>query len=315
MKSYTVYILNLIAILSLNLILSSCVDVFEEDLSDETVELIAPSDSLVYKEYNQNFWWAKVEGASKYHFQIVEGSFQHPRRLVADTNIVYEQIVFSLYPGNFEWKVKAFNGGYETQYSQRSLQIDSAALEDQFVTIKSPKSETFHSGIISFKWDPLFGAPFYILEVDEFTGNFYDPVFRDTIFNVLGSEISIARNIETSNGTFQWRVKAGESKWSVTGKFFINSTSPELSTPTPGAVNLSSPVSLTWNSKEGISLFTVLIQDSTRNLLVKTSVSDKSFSYKPEGLGNMKKFYWAVIGEDFSGVKSDTSEFRSFVIQ
>lgn len=294
----------------------SCSEILEEELDNKQVKLIAPADSSINNEYAQTFWWSKIEGATKYNFQLVEGSFEQPVKIVADTNLVLEKFVLSLYPGAFQWRVKAFNSGYETPYSTRSFRIDSTSLDQQKVTIQVPKNETFHSGIINFSWDPLFGAGNYVLEVDHFTGNFSNPLFSDTISAGSQSAFSIFRDTKVPAGKYQWRIKGGNSLFSDPGVFNINSNAPVLSTPLAGATNLSSPVSLTWTAESGISSFTVLIQDSARVLIKKESaITEKSLSFDPSSLGTMKRFYWAVIATDLAGIPSDTSSFQFFRIK
>jgi hypothetical protein len=294
----------------------SCSEILEEELNNENVKLIAPADQHSFTEYSQTFWWSKVIGATQYHFQLVEGSFEQPLKVISDTNLVLDKFVLSLYPGSFQWRVKAFNSGYETSFSTRNFRIDSTSLELQKVIIKLPKNETFHSGVVNFSWEPLFGATNYILEVDNLTGNFSNPLFSDTLNTGSLSSFSIYRDTKLLKGKYQWRVKGGVSLFSDPEIFAISSVAPAPTTPFAGAINVSSPVSFTWAAEQGIASFSILIQDSTRVLIKKeTALTQKSFSFDPTSLGTMKKFYWAVVAKDLSGISSDTSSFQYFSIK
>jgi hypothetical protein len=291
----------------------SCSEIFEEELKSEKVKLLSPGESST--EYIQVFWWAKVEGATNYNFQMVEGDFDQPVKFLTDTNLVLEKLTLTLNPGIYQWRVKAFNGAYETSYSVRNLKIDSTALEQQKVNIQIPLSETFYSSLISFSWDHLFGATSYILEVESLIGNFSNPIFRDTILAGSSTDFTIIRDIKAVAGNYQWRVKAENSMFSNIGKFTINPAAPEISTPLHGAANLTAPISLTWNADAGIQSYTVIVQDSIRNQIKKeSSIIQKTFSFDPGSIAN-KKFYWAVFGKDLSGISSDTSSFQLFGVK
>ncbi len=305
------YWLSFIGIAAMILFVS-CNDVFEEDIEGDTIQLIAPSDQLSYEDFLQNFWWKKVEGATSYHFQLVEGTFDQPVQILADSNVRTEKFQFSLSPGSFQWRVKAFNNGYETKYTVRNLTINDAPIDQQVVNIKSPlDGQTFYSKTVSFAWDNLHGANRYLLEADTITGNFSSSRYRDTIDAASGNEQVILRNIPVVSGSFQWRIAGisqdqSKSKFSNVGQFVISTAAPVLIVPAA----TTSPVELGWRAVKGIDDYLLIVRDSTQRTIQEESLNGvQKFSFVvPSGL---RKFSWAVQGKDKAGTLSPIAEFQN----
>ncbi len=302
--------------LSVMVFLVSCNDLFEEDIEKDLVQLIAPSDQVSYEDYLQTFWWKKVEGATSYSFQLVEGTFDQPLRVLADSNVHSEKFQFSLSPGAFQWRVKAFNNGYETNYTTRSLTINDAPIDDQVVNIKSPlDGEVFFSPTVSFDWDHLFGAERYILEADTITGNFSGGRYRDTIEASSGSDQRILRNLPFTSGSFQWRIAglgadSRISKYSSIGRLVISPIPPVLIAPTGTA----SPVDLAWRELRGIEEYVVTVRDSSQKVILEEVVNGVA-RYSFTAPSGMKKFSWVARGKDKAGVWSEMADFQNFEIR
>jgi hypothetical protein len=101
----------------------SCIDIFEADLSSSAVDLIAPADSLTTISNSQRFWWNNVEGALWYELQVARPSFSEVSELNLDTLIEKNNFQFSLQPGVYHWRVRAYNGSSTTGYTENMLQI------------------------------------------------------------------------------------------------------------------------------------------------------------------------------------------------
>lgn len=119
--------------ITLLLCFSSCEDLLEvPDISDERVQLLAPSDSTVVVQTSVNFTWNEVYEATQYHIQVAAPSFENAAQIVVDTLIVID----SLYAGpnlkrtlgdsDYEWRVKAMNNAYETEFSLNGFSVNTS---------------------------------------------------------------------------------------------------------------------------------------------------------------------------------------------
>ncbi len=124
-RSYNLYILFI-----LYNFLVSC-DVFEEDIKKDEVQLLAPQADDTLSKGDVLFWWSDLEGANKYHFQLVKPSFSDAREFLVDSvlteidsiNQEANKLTIRLDTGSYQWRVKAENFGYETEYTQRQLTV------------------------------------------------------------------------------------------------------------------------------------------------------------------------------------------------
>lgn len=119
------------AILTL-VIFSSCEDLLEvPDISQESVQLLAPSDSTTVVQANVNFTWSEVFEAEQYHVQVAAPNFENAAQIVVDTLIVVDSAFVSprlskeLVDSNYEWRVKAQNSAYETEFSSNRFSVNT----------------------------------------------------------------------------------------------------------------------------------------------------------------------------------------------
>jgi hypothetical protein len=101
-----------------------CKEVFEKSLDKVTLSLTAPSDGALADSGRQYFSWQSVDSGTSYEFQLVSPVFDSIGRTVADTNIQVTLFPFSLGPGRYQWRVRAFNSSSTTIFSNpRSLTV------------------------------------------------------------------------------------------------------------------------------------------------------------------------------------------------
>jgi hypothetical protein len=118
---YLLFVLFLVVMIHL----LSCEQLMEKDITDEFPELLAPADNQRSLYTTQTFWWEEINGARAYNLQIVSPSFESVENVVIDTTITKNKITVNLYYGKFAWRVRAKNASYYSQFSGRSLEIDS----------------------------------------------------------------------------------------------------------------------------------------------------------------------------------------------
>ena len=107
------------------LTLMACDDIIEvEDISEESVNLLAPVDEAVLNITDPIFSWQPVADAETYHLQIAQPSFEAALQIVADTTLEGTRYNTSLEINTYEWRVRAENSGYQTDYTTQSFSVE-----------------------------------------------------------------------------------------------------------------------------------------------------------------------------------------------
>ena len=111
-------------ILMLGLIYS-CEQLIEvEDISHETVSILAPANDTILDGTSVNFSWQPIEFAETYQLQIAMPNFDTAEVIVEDTIIATVNFVKTLEIANYQWRIKAINSAYETVYTTQNLTIE-----------------------------------------------------------------------------------------------------------------------------------------------------------------------------------------------
>lgn len=208
-----------------SMICIGCDEVFEDDLSEETVVVIAPTNGLSTSILSHTFWWEPVEDARGYNLTIVSPSFDNIERLIVDTNITGTKFNYTLFPDSFEWSIRAYNGSTTTDYFIYSLVIEQTNdLTEQMVVLRSPSNNTAtNEDTLVFQWYALPGAEYYMLEIKtpDWDGSpvIVPEVIYGTTFSVTGID----------DGDFHWGVRA------------YNSTSSSIATPWVVSLDTQNP--------------------------------------------------------------------------
>lgn len=215
--------------------LLACEDILEvSDISEQTVNLLAPSNGTVLEDNTINLNWEGVEEATGYNVQVASPSFDNAAQILLDSIIEIDTMGYlptrlqqSLFNGSYEWRVKAFNSGFETLYSSNSFQVNG----DEDLDLTPPNTPQLLS--------PDNGSDSSNTEV-EFTWNREDvsgTTERDSIFiysdeslqdldtKALGANKAYMGTLTA--GTYYWFVQAydaagNESEASTTFNFTIN---------------------------------------------------------------------------------------------
>jgi hypothetical protein len=97
---------------------AGCKDAFVKTLDKDKVILMAPGNNVVSDSAQQNFFWQPVDTSIDYEFQIVTPDFDSVVSLVVDTTIATNLLPYTLVPGQYQWRVRAFNSVSTTVFSQ-----------------------------------------------------------------------------------------------------------------------------------------------------------------------------------------------------
>lgn len=294
-----------------------CGEIFEKDLAPEDVFVIMPADNLETDLTSQTFWWEPVDGAVFYNLQVVSPSFDSIMRLLVDTTLQGDKLTLSLYPGSFQWRLRAFNSSSSTEYFVRSLTINNTfdLSDQQVVPINPVNNLATNQSRINFRWYRLTNATDYRFELKY--GNWDGDYAVNPI--LTGSD---SISLELMEGTFSWGVQGqNENSASVftIRSLVIDTTSPSIPVPILPAINdtvTDTEVEFTWERPD---LSGSMIRDS---LLVSSdslfSAQGMEYSYYTDQteftatLNATGSFFWKVRSIDAAGNKSDFSQVRKF---
>ncbi|MCB2196750.1 MAG: hypothetical protein KQH79_12885 [Bacteroidetes bacterium] len=307
-------------LMAMLLVFAACDDFFDEELEGKTVELVGPVDNLETSGTSFTFWWNTVDGATKYNLQIVSPTFEQMEELVLDTNLIETQYEYQLYPGIFQWRVKAMNGSSETEYTTYSLTVDSTLdLSTSTVILNNPEDNYATSETsLEFSWETISLADDYELRLmlgDWETGSL--KAKEETTENSITIDI-------TSEGTYIWGVRASNiysvSKYG-TNTLIVDRTDPQrptLDSPAQGE-ETSTNVTFSWTRPdESGSTITDSLYVSTDSTFVanhEVAIKRTETSYsKTFNVTSSQKYYWRVRSIDAAGNKSDYSVTRRFTV-
>ena len=183
----------------------SCEDIFEEDITDNEIFLLAPAAGVTVRPDSiLTFAWDFIEGASEYQIQVVEPSFESAGLLLLDSFTVSNKINFELPPGRYEWAVRGLNNGYSTAFFINDFIVeDTATIIPEIIADIVPLTPNGEvaSGQIFFWWEDLEHATEYRLQI--VTPDFDAPteLLYDTVINKAGIKLTLKA------GEYSWRVK------------------------------------------------------------------------------------------------------------
>lgn len=122
----------LYGILPMTLLVLGCEDILEvPDISDQTVPILAPVNGSVLTTNAVGLNWERIEDATGFRVQVATPNFENATQLVLDSLVevdtldnVATRIDQNLFNGNYQWRIKAVNSGYETAYNVSDFQVN-----------------------------------------------------------------------------------------------------------------------------------------------------------------------------------------------
>lgn len=296
-----------------SLILNACIrDIIEPNLSKETIKLLAPADNYSTSTITQLFWWDTVQGANKYNLQIVSPSFSAIQKIVLDTNIKKNNFSFTLIPGNYQWRVRAFNSSSSTAYSVFSLHVDSVVdLSAQSVVLLSPINGLVTNKVQHvFKWDKLYNANEYRFQVENAS-------------NAVVIDVTLTKDSATyflNEGVYKWQVRAQNATSNslyTTRTITVDTTAPVVSVQSFPAHKdtIAGTDSLAWirsSSAIGDSLY--IYSDSLALSLAYSGFFSTTTYYRYSGIAN-HNYFWTLRSKDMAGNWSKYGVLQKFSVK
>jgi len=109
----------------------ACEDIVEEpDISNQQVEILAPTNGTVVTDSLIQFSWGGIVDSDGYVLQVARPNFEEAAQFVVDTTMIIDstfvgtRLRTKLSNDAYEWRVKAFNSGFETEYSSSEFQVN-----------------------------------------------------------------------------------------------------------------------------------------------------------------------------------------------
>lgn len=295
-------------------VFTGCVAIVEPNISSEEVILMAPADGLKTYYSTQTFWWNEVVNANSYQLQVVTPSFDYVERLILDTIITSNKFSTSLYPAQFQWRVRAANYSYITDFSTWSFEIDSTFnLSNQAVVLINPSNnDTTNKAGFLFEWDKMYNASMYIFQLDKYGVQIrHDTTTENQI---------LVENFE--DASYSWRVKAindiSETNF-FSRSFFIYTVIPSppvLKLPQNNEEYTSSDIiQFSWErDQESIPSITDNLFIANDSLFDQVIIDKECPNPNYENIFDTGIYFWKVNSVDKAGNVSDFSSYRRFIV-
>nr|WP_299381228.1 hypothetical protein [Allomuricauda sp.] len=208
--------ITLLGLLVIVILTLGCEDILEvPDISDQTVPILAPTNGSVLTDNAVSLNWSKIEDATSYEIQVATPNFENAAQLVLDSIVnldsldqVTTQIDQNLFNGPYEWRIKAWNSGYETTYTVSGFEVNG----DENLDITppntpqpvSPTNGSTQSGTeVNFTWTRT-DVPGTAERDSIFI--YADENLQSLETKGLGANKTFSTNL--SEGTFYWLVRA-----------------------------------------------------------------------------------------------------------
>ncbi|MGJ1457883.1 MULTISPECIES: hypothetical protein [Sphingobacterium] len=102
---------------------AACSEFIEYPLEKESVELLAPMDSLSTQDSVVSFYWKNHQDADKYRLQIARPNFDSIQKVIIDTVTTLDHLNLTVSPGKYTWRVRPENSGSVGLFKQRQITI------------------------------------------------------------------------------------------------------------------------------------------------------------------------------------------------
>lgn len=312
------------AFAALLVVLTSCKDVIEKDISEDTPTFILPTAGDTVGVNPVHFKWDELEGAKKYRIEIVSPSFSAIESFVVDSVVTGTNFYYGLDSAEYQVRLTAINAGYESKTTDPlTFWVGtSSGASNASVLLNTPLQGAYVNESFDgkFSWLSLPGANTYTFELHE-TATFAGPL-KDIVDQLGSISLYSFTGAQLQEGTYCWGVKAYMSNGSETiytkRTFYVDTTDPGTATqtaPVNGAtvsLSLSPSVNFTWTFPTDVGvmqspLYAKLEIATTTNFA--TTVASLSYSSgQTSATQNLNTlgltagtYYWRIIVWDEAG--------------
>ena len=146
----------------------SCSEIlFETDISESFVNILAPSNYSEIPSGTISFNWESIENADNYNIQIATPNFENAKQILADSNVVGTSFQWQLLPDVYEWRIRGQNSAFETEYFSNFLTVTEAEdFASQEVKLLSPPDKSVTNETEqTLSWESVNGANEYRVQI------------------------------------------------------------------------------------------------------------------------------------------------------
>ncbi len=203
-------------LISLLITLIACEDILEvQDITTERITLLAPRNATTLASNTINLNWQTIPEATAYEVQLAQPNFENAEQLVLDSIVLLDTLGFinttisniSLPNGSYQWRVKGFNSGFATAYTQANFEVSGSDNIDT-TPPNTPElvfpatNSSVAAGTVNFSWtrEDSFGSP----ERDSIF-IFSDQELQTLVVKGLGANKIFTTNLDAA--TYFWVVQ------------------------------------------------------------------------------------------------------------
>ncbi len=287
-------------------------EIFDEDISEETVSLIAPTDNATLGENPIVFSWEEVPFTESYVLQIATPNFDNAVQIVVDETLNATTSSQTLDNGEYEWRIKAQNSVSETLYTTASFNVaieSTGDISDETVILTAPSDNSIlETNSIIFTWEIIEFAEEYVLQIAT-------PDFENATQVIVDETLAENSSTQTlEDGAYQWRVKAinstSETAYS-TNTLTVNTQAnfPDreviIISPPDNFVSNAQDVNIQWQAVEDATLYRIQIIDPADSSVIseQTITAISAIVTFPEG-----EYVWQVRAENATENTQYTSQ-------
>ena len=276
-----------------------CDDIIEDDISNDEVVLIAPSEGVQLDSGSVTFVWDPLEDALDYRLLLVSPDFENPAQVWADTITTATNFTTALGPGTYTWGVNAANSVYTTAFFTNSftvVEITDPDISDRAPNLISPAADLeADAGTFVFLWDTIRDANNYNLRI-------VSPSFEN-IRTVIADTVTALSNasVQLDSGVYEWGVQAintsslsMRSIRSLTIDVAFENRALEILSPSEGATLDSGSVVFIWEPLRDADAYEFQLVTPTFDA-ISSIISDQEVTEDRVSLNlNPGSYQWSI---------------------
>lgn len=302
--------------------LTSCEDILEEDISNDTVQIISPQNNQEIISNVVNFQWSELDGADKYRVQV----YSVDASLVVDSLVTQRNLSYPLSQGEYQWRVRGENSAYQSNYTfnYNFTVIETDDLTNQQVILLNPSDNLYtNSSSIILNWQNVNVADSYTFELINVT-NGESIVSQQT--GITATSLTLPNSLLLSEAEYRWKVKAinstSQSAFS-SRRFYVDRTIPNIpinQAPSNNSTQvINQQITCAWTIPADVGViqsalsYTIEFSNdiSFATILQTSTTSNLSFQQTFTAAGD---YYWRVKAKDSAGNVGVTSSPFKFTI-
>ncbi len=297
-------------------LLSNCESIFIEDISTETVVLLAPSNNSEIANGIIGFNWQELDDAIEYQIQIAKPSFSGASQILLDSISTSTIISKDLEVGEYEWRVKALNSNYTSNYTTNFFSVIDTSFASKKITLLLPlDKDTTNVKNQTLLWQELEGSIEYRVHI-------WQPDINGT--KIIDEAVNLTNyQYDFPEGNFTWQVR-GETSSKNTAfssrTITVDSTIPNtplLDLPIDNStVNVNTAIEFKWNRTD------VLGTPELDSIYFYSDINLQTLVYKNKGISNqytksdfsVGDYFWFVKSFDTAGNESPSSNTHKLTV-